>query len=215
MREVALKTITKTPKEGGPRALENEGAGFVLGNYLLTRDHVTSTYSIDYQTSFVKVQEVIDRKNMVSELTFLDGVALVPIIERPEDDVAIFDLSKTPKLCEKYCNNLTLDDLMTEGELYQGMRVYWVGNPLNVNGFYRESHIAKIRGKEDRGTDKEDTFIMNNEIIPGTSGKPIWHADKIVGVVHFYWNGMGGAGFMDNYIKEIKKYESLNERVQN
>ena len=207
--EVMLKTTTKVANEEEPKSYKQEGNGFVVGHYLISRDHVTSRYSIPgwELTPYGSRQANIplDRDSVLNEETFLDDLVLHSIYENKKDDVAIFDLSKTPELCKKYLN-----DLMTEDELYQGMRVYFSASPTggNRNGYYKESHIVKLRDEEDVGFKGEDTFMIQETIIPGTSGKPLWYNNKIVGVAHYFWKQMSGWGFMDNYIQEIKKYES-------
>lgn len=196
--EVILETETKL--EGVENPYKKEGNGFVVGNYVLSRDHVTSGYFLN--------GEDLDRSLVAEETTSLDGQILYPVIERREDDVSIFDLSKTPELCKKYCNDLDFDDLMTEDELYLGMRVYFNASPKGINGFYKESHISKLRPEVYKGTRKEDSFMIQDKIISGTSGKPLCHNGRIVGVAHYGWNEMGGFGVMDNYIDTIKEYEN-------
>jgi len=207
--EVVLKTITSVTKGEDQTNYTSEGSGFVVGHYLFSRDHVTSKYSLGtMRTAFGVVNLELDRDTMDNETTFLDGLALHSVYESREDDVAIFDLSKQDELCKRYCNDLTLDDLMKESELYIGMRVHWVGRPQGRDGYYRESHVTKLREEEKKGTIYQDTFVLNDPLIPGTSGKPIWGEDRIVGVAHYRWGGLAGLGFMDNYIREIERYEN-------
>ena len=212
--EVMLNTVTKVANEE-PTNYEQEGNGFVVDHYVLSRDHVTSRYSVPkWQMTPYGPRQVsisLDRDSVLGEETFLDDLVLHSVYEDDENDVAVFDLSKQPELCEKYCNDLTLDDLMTEDELYQGMRVYFSASPgVNRNGYYKESHIVKLRDEEDKGGPGEDSFMIQEIIIPGTSGKPLWHNDKIIGVAHYWWRQMSGWGFTDLYIKQIKKYELEN-----
>lgn len=207
--EVMLNTVTKVTEGEELATYEKEGSGFVVGNYVFSRDHITSRYYISTTqiSPFSPPREVkvpLDRDTVINEETFLDEKVLYSVYESDEDDVAIFDLSKQPELCEKYCNNRTLGDLMTEDELYQGMRVYWLGQ---VSGFYKESHITNLRDEEGKGTKYEDTFLTQERSIGGTSGKPLWHKDKIIGIASYLWKGMGGFGFMDNYIEVIEEYE--------
>lgn len=209
--EAMLITITILADEKST-TYEKNGSGFVIGHYIISRDHVTSQYSVlewrltPYGSKQTEIP--LNRELVSDEQTFLDEKILYPVIERKEDDLAIFDLSKTPELCEKYCNDLTLDDLMTEDKLYQGMEVYWVGSPEGNRGFYKESHISKLRDENDEDSPVEDTFMIQYQVIKGTSGRPIWSGNKIAGVFHYVWNGMTGIGFMDPYITEIKKYEN-------
>ena len=212
--EVMLNTVTKVANEE-PTTYEKTGNGFVVGEYIFSRDHVTSRYSVPkYRlTPYGNERKdfPLDREAVLNEETFLDDLVLHSVYENDDDDVAIFDLSKQPELCEKYCNDLTLDDLMTEDELYQGMRVYFSASPgVNRNGYYKESHIVKLRDEEDKGGPGEDSFMIQEIIIPGTSGKPLWHENKIIGVAHYFWRQMSGWGFTDLYIKQIKKYELEN-----
>ena len=208
--EVRLKTVTKVNES----TYEQDGFGFVVGHYVFSRDHVTSRYSVPrLQMSPYGFQEVkvpLDRDSISSEETSIDDLVLHSVYESNEDDVAVFDLSKQPELCKKYCNDLTLNDLMTEDELYQGMRVYFSASPTGGDRteYYKESHIVKLRDEVDKDSIAKDTFIIQEVIIPGTSGKPLWHKDKIIGVAHYFWKQMGGFGFTDNYIREINKYES-------
>jgi len=209
--EVLLKTVTKVSGEEEPGSYDQEGNGFVIGKYLFSRDHVTSRYKVPgvQVTEFgIRYGNIpLDRSTVISEQTFLDDIPLYPIIENQDSDVSIFDLSKDSELCKKYCNNLNLDNLIKEDEIYKGMRVHWKGSPQGRDGFYRESHVANLREEQDKGKWSYDTFMINDTIVKGTSGKPIWHKDKIIGISHYVWNQMGGIGFMDNYIKSIKKYE--------
>ncbi len=207
--EVILKTITKVP--GGDETVSHETTGnaFIVGDYLLSRDHVTSKYSFGrMRTPFGIIDMPVDRDTMISEKTYLNGVELHPVIENKENDISIFDLRKTPKLCEKYCNDLTLDIFMKGESLYRGMKVYWMGSPQGRTGFYRESQIAKLRDEKDKDTNTEHSFMLQDSVIPGTSGKPIWSGDKIIGVAHYVWNGLAGIGFMGPYLERIEKYES-------
>ena len=209
--EVHLNTVTKVANEE-PTTYEKKGNGFVFGHYVFSRNHVTSRYSIkEWQFTPRGLQEVdvpLNRDSVLSEQTFLDDLVLHSVYESNEDDIAIFDLSKNKNLCNKYCNHLSLDDLMTEDELYQGMEVYWMGNPRGINDFYKESRISKLKDEKDEDTIYENTFMIQDPIIPGTSGKPLWHNDKIIGVAHYFWEDMSGWGFMSNYIEIIKEYEN-------
>ena len=143
-----------------------------------------------------------------------DLVPLYSVIQDKKSDVAIFDLSKTPKLCKKYCNNLSLDDLMTKNKLYPGMKVFWDGSPNLKNGFYRESQITTLGIRNLTNYKIKNSFLIQDKVISGTSGKPLWNDDdglKIVGAAKYAWNSFGGFGFMDSYIRAIKKYESSKE----
>ena len=210
--EVTLRTVTKVSNAEEPQIYEQEGNGFVVGHYLISRDHVTSRYAVPgwqltpYGPRQAKMS--LNRKSILSELTYLDDIALHPVAENPKNDIAIFDLSKTPKLCEKYCNDLNLDIFMKGESLYRGMKVYWMGSPGGRIGFYRESQITKLRDEKDKGTNTEHSFMLQDHIIPGTSGKPIWSGNKIVGISHYVWKGLAGIGFMGPYLSRIKKYEN-------
>ena len=206
--EVLLKTVTQVAGKEEPIEHQKIGNGFVVGNYVFSRDHVTSKHYLNKLQSPYGVVKVEFQNPVLSEQTFLDDLVLHSVYENIEDDVAIFDLSKQPELCEKYCNDLTLDDLMTSDELYQGMRVYYNASPGGKrSGYYKESHITKLRDEADIGTSAENSFMIQEIIIPGTSGKPLWSDSKIIGATHYVWNHMGGFGFMDKYIEEIEKYE--------
>ena len=203
-----IEVILNTETRFSDNIFEAKGNGFVLGHYVLSRDHVTSKYDYQMATPYGMRIFPLDRKTMEEETTSIDGIVLHPVIERVEDDLAIFDLSKTPELCKKYCNDLTFDDLMTSDELYKGMDVYWVGNPMNRPGFYRESIISNLKDEADKGTPAENTFMLQDPVVPGTSGKPIWSGNKIVGVAHYVWQNMAGIGFMDPYLERIQAYEN-------
>ncbi|KKL81461.1 hypothetical protein LCGC14_1994570, partial [marine sediment metagenome] len=206
--EVLLKTVTQVAGKEEPIEHQKIGNGFVVGNYVFSRDHVTSKHYLNKLQSPYGVVKVEFQNPVLSEQTFLDDLVLHSVYESNEDDIAIFDLSKNKNLCNKYCNHLSLDDLMTEDELYQGMEVYWMGNPRGINDFYKESRISKLKDEKDEDTIYENTFMIQDPIIPGTSGKPLWHNDKIIGVAHYFWEDMSGWGFMSNYIEIIKEYEN-------
>lgn len=209
--DLTLRTDTKIAYGEEPQTSTQIGGGFVIGKYIFSKDHVVSKQwiNIPVMSQFgLRTRRIkLDRERVIEEMTFLDDIALYSVVEDKPRDIAIFDLSKTPKLCERYCNDFSLDDLLTENQLYKGMRVYWVGSPRDNPGFYRESHISILRRETDEDTEHQETYMINNHLIPGSSGKPIWHNDKIVGVADHYWQGLGGVTFMDEYIEEVKKYE--------
>lgn len=215
--EVILKTVAKVEfgysNELGIKELK--GDGFVVGNYVLTLDHVVSVYERDY--SNIEVIEILDEK------THLDGTALHEVINDEEVDIGVFDLSKTPELCKKYCNDLTIDDLMTSDELKVGMMVYWNESPGNLQGIHRKSYISK---KDENPL--PTSFAVGTYIMPGTSGIPVWYYDesttkqKIVGVVQYLspdpqnytYDVLGFAKYMDDFIEEIRKYEKeANDKI--
>jgi len=225
--EVTLKTVTKAvdPKNPSePVSYDLTGRGFVVGKYIFTADHIASiyyTYSIQESTLILI--------NRISESTFLDEIALAEVVNDPTNDIAIFDLSKTPELCKRYCNNLTLDDLMTSDKLYTGMRVFWNGNPLLKEGFYRESIISKIVKEvssfpigNNSSISIKNAFFTQDAVARGTSGSAIWHYDGhknyIVGTAVIFWpllpfpHVFGGIKSMDDYITTIKKYEKDNKK---
>ena len=217
--EVVLNTKTKavnSDDKDEPYSFENEGNGFVVGNYVFTADHVVSRHSVTYPTPFGPASYELNR---IEERTFIGDTRINPIIEDRKKDVAIFDLSKTPELCKKYCNELTLKDITTSGGLYNGMEVFWMASPNLRGNFYRSSHISSIR--EVKGYDEEgakdfldNSFSLNHPFLTGTSGKPIWSSvkgkNKIIGVGHYRLNGLGYAKLMDEYVEAIKKYEERN-----
>ena len=218
--EVVLNTKTKAINpndEEKPYSYETTGNGFVVGNYVFTAEHVVSRYSITYPTPFGPYTEELDK---IEERTFIDDIQINPIIEDRKKDVAIFDLSKTPKLCKKYCNGLTLKDIVTSGELYNGMEVFWMASPDLRGDFYRSSHISSIRevkGYEEKGIKDflDNSFSINIAFRNGTSGKPLWSYEgdklKVVGVGHYNLDELGYAKLMDEYVEAIKKYEEAKK----
>ena len=211
--EIVLNTETKAVNpsdEDEPNSYESKGNGFVVGNYVLTVDHVVSKYSTTFPTPFGPYTKELDR---IEEKTFIDDLQIHPVVESRQKDLAIFDLTKTPELCERYCNDLTLENIATSEELYVGMKVYWMASQqLRVN-FYRSTHIAPIRevkGLEEDGIKDflDNSFSLNVAFRSGTSGKPIWSGDKIVGVGHYQLDELGYSKLMDEYVEAIKKYES-------
>ena len=216
--EIALKKVTKAvnPKNPNePISYESKGRGFVVGKYIFTADHIASMYYI-----YSEPESTFTLINRIAETTFLDEIALAEVVNDRSKDIAIFDLSKTPELCKKYCNNLTLDDLMTSDRLYIGMRVFWNGNPGLQDNVYRESSISRFIRKGDSfaglGEEFKHSFLINEPVIRGDSGSAVWHYDGhknyIIGVATFVWNGLGGIKFMDEYVEAVKKYEKDSKK---
>ncbi len=213
---VTLNTYTKAvnPNEKEePFSHEKKGSGFVVGNYVFTADHVVSRYVLKYPTPYGPASYELDR---IEEKTFIDDLQIHPVMENREKDIAIFDLKQTPELCKTYCNDLTLEDIASSEELYQGLNVYWMASPQLRGTFYRSSHVASIREVQDFKEDDVENFLGNSFSLnigfrSGTSGKPVWAEingkTKIVGVGHYQLDGLGFAKLMDEYIEIIKEYE--------
>ena len=213
--DVTLRTETRVASDDEPERHTHEGQGFVVGKYIFSKDHVTSRYHVpEYQFTPMgprKINVPLDRETVISEQTFLDGIALFPVIEDKENDVSIFDLSKTPELCKTYCNDLTKDDLLLKKDLYRGMRVFWVGNPQGNEGFYKEGFISSKNSPF-----QTNTFMIQQELVAGTSGKPIWTESenpKIIGAADHVFSSMGGWSYMDNYVQAIEEYENVGKRI--
>lgn len=108
---------------------------------------------------------------------------------------------------------MTLEDIAKSNGLYGGMDVYWIGGPQMRGEFYRTSHITSIR--EVKGYTDEDgikdfldnSFTINTGLKDGTSGKPIWSGNKIIGVAHYRLDGLGYMKLMDEFIEVINDYE--------
>jgi len=219
--EVSLETHLKERVGDEPVTSKSTGRGYVIGEYVFTADHITSEYMRRVNLFGNTFHSTIER---IEEKTFLDNHYLHPVIEDKESDVAIFDLKKTPILCEKYCNKLSLDDLLTSEDLYQGMKIFWNAYPAEKDGFYRESIITGIGQVEDYseiGLSDDylsNSFSINTFFVGGDSGNPIW-AEKdgknyVVGTAHYLLYGMGFVKLMDEYVDAIKEYEKKEKNLE-
>lgn len=204
--EVDLETTLITDSD----TLKIEGRGFVVGDYILSLDHVTSRYDRNIPGPFGYLHQKVNR---ILEKTTIDGMVLEPIVEDSTTDVSIFYLRNNTKLKHKYSNNLSIDDLASSKELYTGMDVFWNGNPFGHPDRYNEGIVSKVQ--DDGPSPKfKKSFYINQRVIPGTSGTPVWHFDgkrnKIIGVAQFSINhtNFSGIKYMDEYIEKIKEHQN-------
>lgn len=218
--QIDLDTITIMPGVEEPISYTREGGRGELyktqkGCYGLTKDHVVSTYTIQERVFTPygpqMMEFLLDRDEVISEITYLDDIPLIEIVSRREDDIAVF---KLPTELEHYCNDLTLDNVLTKDQLYPGMRVFWNGQER-----YRESHIIKLLNPEDTKKVEDnldasvgDTFMINTNFINKSSGTYVQTEidDKIyrIGLVTYNSRGLGGVAFMDPFIEVIKQFEA-------
>ena len=213
---VALTTSLDKYKDNGEKDGETfswMGRGFVIGKKVFTLDHVVSKYTFEYRVPFGGFMIERINRERIKEDTYLEGIKLHPLIEDNERDVAVFDLSKTLELCEKYCNDLTLEEVVVRKEgIYPGMRVFWSGNPRNYGNFYNEAMVSRNYEDEIQDKSSQESFYINMWLIPGDSGTPIYTEingrNKIAGVAQRTWQGLGGIKFMDEFAKIIQEREN-------
>lgn len=194
----AHRTDTIVPKDDkGPTTYEQEGTGFVVGKKYITLDHVTSKYEVKTVLGPGMTFYMGINRNKIKETTYIDGVALKSIVEDPKTDVAIFDLSKSPDLCKRICN----EGIETDTDIYIGMPIYWIGNPDMGGRTFRYGKISRLdippNAKKERYA---DGFGINTYTIAGSSGSPVFNTKgQLIGVIQALNNGIG-------YVKPIKDF---------
>lgn len=207
------ETVVTTEVKGktGNNDYENKFRGkiSVFGNYAITTNHVVSQDEvvlgvISGQTMTAKIENKV-------EVSKIDGQELAVVEKNVEKDYAVFDLKKTPELCERYCNTLDIKKSLRKKDIYQGMDIYFLASPAMQVGFYIESKIAKTNVKISKDEKEYNIdFLTDTFIVNGTSGTIVYHREKPLGMINYKWVGYGGGKTLDGIIDAIEKYEDKN-----
>ncbi len=171
MQTVVTESEFRTT-EGEIVKQKNEGIATVLGNrYLLTVDHVVSSYELSVPTPLGKLVRPAEK---LKETTYLrHGDRLIPLkslVRERETDVALFLLPEGINLPSfPYA-------MGNSDELQMGNYVYIVGNPLNYGLNVREGIVSTMQAPpaiREVDADEKNAFMVSNGLNPGDSGGPV------------------------------------------
>lgn len=169
---VKLYTNSVLEDGGGAKTtIENEGVGFVIGNKILTLDHVVSQYVLIYNTPFGRAE--VPAKT-ISEKTYLvhgkEKILLKALYKNKEDDIALFEVPAGVSLVSFPYRIGNSDDLRV------GNFIYVVGNPMNFGlnvreGIVSATSVPAVILKVDAKA--ENAFMVSNGLNPGDSSSPV------------------------------------------
>ncbi len=166
--KIMLETKTKYKMAGYDNELENKlkGYGNVVGNFIITVDHVVSFNKFEEQTTFGTIEEYQIEK--ISEETTFNGERLEEIVNDSELDIAVFKLPENLK--GKY-----QDIKMGDSDKLEVLdKVCLIGNPGLKEEIIKCDIIAsKVIGV--RETDIGNVYGFLTQILArtGDSGTPL------------------------------------------
>lgn len=170
---VETRTIFQTLQTSERIIQVSRGTGIVLGDYVLTLDHVVTEDNLDIRSPFGEIRVPSRRIGAKTFLVVGDKkIRLKQLLREPALDIALFEVS---------ANNLDLPSLPCplgdSDNLTVGNFVYVVGNPLNSGINMREGIVSSLTGLEGVGEkipiSGEKLFVISNGVLPGDSGGPV------------------------------------------
>ena len=153
------------------------GHGLIMGDYIITNDHIVTMHGIEYRTPFGTQLIIVDKQ---SEETMLKGSVLENIAKDRETDMAIF---KLPDSYQKPKPARFGDD--DKLELLD--KLYLVGDPFDRDYVVRPGYLGKkdiINIPTDFGMVKGKVFT--GQVSPGDSGSPLLNdKGEVIGLVSY------------------------------
>lgn len=211
---VTLVTVTKFKtydEQENPSKNRQSGQGIIIGDYVLTVDHIVSYNRIIDRTPFGYVMTPI---NKLEETTTIGKTELEQIAGSEERDIAILKLPKDYKK-PKYKVRLGDDD-----ELKLLDDLYFVSDAFDWAHIVRLGHLGKEGVAESSGKDfrmHNGKAFAGNIVVPGDSGSPLLNKDgELVGIMaSLTANGVYGIFNPINWYKgEIAKYEAKQKALK-
>ncbi|MEK6760603.1 MAG: serine protease [Nanoarchaeota archaeon] len=195
--KVMLESKVKYRVESSGIELDEDirGYGNVVGNYIITVNHVVSVNSSIFQeTPFGVAQIYVE--NLFSE-TRLNGSKLESIIYDKENDIAIFKLPE--ELNGKY-NPVALGD---SDKLKILDKICSIGNPRLNSEIIRCGIVSNDIAKREFEGRKMYGFESSILVFPGDSGTPVVdEKGEIIGLANYWLYGVASNIVPINKFKE-------------
>ena len=157
------------------KELKAVGMGVVVGDNIITVDHVVSMYVNFVNTPFGVFAQEID---VLKRETKLDDIVLKEVVRDKEKDVAVF---KTP---DEYIGASYPFKLGDSDKVQYGQEILLIGNPA-LHGINVREGIISSKVKDDR-------LVISANIVPGDSGTAIVdrHTFELLGLSAQRWYDM-------------------------